>query len=230
MIGAVVLAGGQGKRMQVGINKQYLTIEGRSVLSLAIASMAQAAEAIIVVCARGEETQAQAAVRESGVDPRQVKIVEGGNERQDSVRHALTVMPENWQKVLIHDGARPFVPQDMLARILEATMPGVGVVPGVAVSDTIKRVDAAGFIVETPPRDALRAAQTPQCFMASEIRAAHLAEAESTRVFTDDAALYEYLGGRVRMVAGSNMSRKLTTPDDLLWADKMKQAWEAQKS
>lgn len=110
MIGAVVLAGGQGKRMQAGINKQYLEIEGRSVLSLAIESMAAVADGLIVVCAHGEEAQARAAVRESGAIAERVQIVEGGKERQDSVRNALLAMPESWQKVLIHDGARPFVP------------------------------------------------------------------------------------------------------------------------
>ena len=229
MIGAVVLAGGQGKRMQAGINKQYLTIEGRGVLSLAIESMAAVAEALIVVAARGEEDRAWQAVRESGVEPARVQVVEGGRERQDSVRHALLAMPENWEKVLIHDGARPIVPQAMLERILAATAPGIGVVPGLAVTDTIKRVDAAGFIVETPPRAMLRAAQTPQCFMAQEIRALHLEVAESGEIFTDDAMLYEAGGKRVRMVDGSGMSRKLTVPEDLFWATEMKHIWEEEK-
>ncbi|MEE0510875.1 MAG: 2-C-methyl-D-erythritol 4-phosphate cytidylyltransferase [Peptococcaceae bacterium] len=229
MVGAVILAGGQGKRMQAGMNKQYLTIEGRSVLSCAIESMAAMAEALIVVAAKGEETKAWAAVAESGVDSKRVQVVEGGKERQDSVRHALTAMPECWDKVLIHDGARPFVPKDMLVRILTATAPGIGVVPGLSVTDTIKRIDASGFIVETPPRAQLRAAQTPQCFMAQEIRALHLAAVNSGHIFTDDAALYEYGGKRVRMVDGDAMSRKLTVPDDMLWAVEMKHAWEAQK-
>lgn len=229
MIGAVVLAGGQGKRMQAGINKQYLEIEGRSVLSLAIESMAAVADGLIVVCAHGEEAQARAAVCESGALAERVQIVEGGKERQDSVRNALLAMPESWQKVLIHDGARPFVPQEMLRRILDAAAPGVGVVPGTPVTDTIKRVDAEGFIVETPPRETLRAAQTPQCFMAAEIRALHLEMAESGRIFTDDAMLYEAGGKRVRMVDGSSLSRKLTVPEDLFWATEMKHAWEAEK-
>lgn len=229
MIGAVVLAGGQGKRMQAGINKQYLEIEGRSVLSLAIESMAAVADGLIVVCAHGEEAQARAAVCESDALAERVQIVEGGKERQDSVRNALLAMPESWQKVLIHDGARPFVPQEMLRRILDAAAPGVGVVPGTPVTDTIKRVDAEGFIVETPPRETLRAAQTPQCFMAAEIRALHLEMAESGRIFTDDAMLYEAGGKRVRMVDGSSLSRKLTVPEDLFWATEMKHAWEAEK-
>lgn len=241
-IGAIVLAGGQGNRMRAGMNKQYLTIEGRSVLSLAIESMAQLAEALIVVAACGEEAMAWQAVHDAGIDAAQVQVVEGGRERQDSVRNALAAMPEDWQKVLIHDGARPFVPREMLLRIVEATAPGIGVVPGLAVTDTIKRVDEEGFIVETPPRDTLRAAQTPQCFMAAEIRALHLAIAAcacqqsssgeasgaDAMIFTDDAAIYEHGGKRVRMVAGSAMSRKLTVPEDLLWAEAMKHAWEEQ--
>lgn len=229
MIGAVVLAGGQGKRMGAGINKQYLKIGGRSVLSYAIESMAALADEIIVVAAHGEDEMAARAIAESGVSMGRCIVAHGGKERQDSVRQALSVMPPTWEKVLIHDGARPFVPQDMLARILDATAPGIGAVPGLAVTDTIKRIDSDGFIVETPPRDRLRAAQTPQCFMAQEIRALHLEAAGSGQLFTDDAALYEAGGMRVRMVEGSQMSRKLTVQDDLLWADEMKHAWEAQK-
>lgn len=230
MIGAVVLAGGQGKRMGAGMNKQYLQIAGRSVLSWAIESMAQLAEALIVVAAAGEEECAWRAVAESGVEKARVQVVIGGKERQDSVRHALMAMPDTWQKVLIHDGARPFVPRSVLVRLLDATEPGIGAIPGVAVTDTIKRIDDEGFIIETPPRSALRAAQTPQCFMAAEIRALHVQMAESGRIFTDDAVLYEEGGQRVRMVEGAAMSRKLTVQDDLLLAEKMKREWEAQRS
>ncbi|MEE0434870.1 MAG: 2-C-methyl-D-erythritol 4-phosphate cytidylyltransferase [Peptococcaceae bacterium] len=229
MIGAVVLAGGQGKRMGAGMNKQYLQIAGRSVLSWAIESMAQVAEALIVVAAAGEEECAWGAVAESGVDKTRVQVVVGGRERQDSVRHALLAMSDEWQKVLIHDGARPFVPRAVLVRLIEATEAGIGAIPGVAVTDTIKRIDEEGFIVDTPPRADLRAAQTPQCFMAAEIRDLHRQMAESGRIFTDDAVLYEEGGKRVRMVEGAAMSRKLTVQEDLLLAENMKHEWEAQR-
>lgn len=229
MIGAVVLAGGQGKRMGAGMNKQYLQIAGRSVLSWAIESMAQVAEALIVVAAAGEEECAWGAVAESGVDKTRVQVVVGGRERQDSVRHALLAMSDEWQKVLIHDGARPFVPRAVLVRLIEATEAGIGAIPGVAVTDTIKRIDEEGFIVDTPPRADLRAAQTPQCFMAAEIRDLHRQMAESGRIFTDDAVLYEEGGKRVRMVEGAAMSRKLTVQEDLLLAENMKREWEAQR-
>lgn len=229
MVGAVVLAGGQGKRMKAGMNKQYLQIDGRSVLSYAIESMMAAADELIVVAAQGETDAAEAAITESGVARSRCRIVTGGKERQDSVRHALVAMPDSWEKVLIHDGARPFVPKEVIERLLEATGPGIGAVPGLAVSDTVKRIDEDGFILSTPPRHMLRAAQTPQCFVAAEIKALHLDVEEKALVFTDDAAIYEYGGKRVRMVDGATMSKKLTIQDDLLWVEQMKQEWEEQK-
>lgn len=229
MVGAVVLAGGQGKRMNVGMNKQYLMIEDRSVLSYALESMAAVADALIVVVARGEEAACEAAIKESGVDRARCQMVTGGKERQDSVRNAMIAMPDSWEKVLIHDGARPFVPKDVIERLLAATESGIGSVPGLPVTDTVKRIDEEGFILATPPRHMLRAAQTPQCFMASEIKALHMAVEKENLVFTDDAAIYEYGGKRVRMVDGSTMSKKLTIQDDLLWVEQMKTVWEAQK-
>ena len=227
MIGAIVLAGGAGKRMGCGINKQYLRIGSCSVLAYALASMAQRAEAFIVVCAAGEEAQARAAICESGIAAQAVQLVTGGAERQDSVRNALAKVPESWEKVLIHDGARPFVPAAVIDAVLAATAPGVGAVPGIPVTDTIKRLDADGFILQTPPRAELCAVQTPQCFMAAEIREAHAQFAGAS--LTDDAALYEQWGGRVRVVAGSRMSRKLTLPEDMLLTDMMMKEWEAQR-
>lgn len=229
MVGAVVLAGGQGKRMNVGMNKQYLLIDGRSVLSYAIESMAAVAEEIIVVIAEGEEAACEAAIRESGVNCACCKLVVGGKERQDSVRHAMQAMSDSWEKVLIHDGARPFVPREVIERLLAAVEPGIGAIPGLPVADTIKRIDEEGFIIDTPPRHLLRAAQTPQCFLANEIKMLHLEVEKENLVFTDDAALYEYGGKRVRMVDGATMSKKLTIQDDLLWVEQMKILWEAQK-
>lgn len=229
MVGAVVLAGGQGKRMNAGMNKQYLLIDGRSVLSYAIESMACGADEIIIVAANGEEAAAETAIKESGVDRTRCKIVIGGKERQDSVRHAMEAMPDSWEKVMIHDGARPFVPKEVVNRLLEAVQPGIGAIPGLPVTDTVKRVDEEGFILATPPRHMLRAAQTPQCFWAEEIKALHLAVEKENLVFTDDAALYEYGGKRVRMVDGAIMTKKLTIQDDLMWVEQMKKVWEDQK-
>ena len=229
MVGAVVLAGGQGKRMNAGMNKQYLMIDGRSVLSYAMESMAAVAKELIIVVANGEEAACETAIKESGVDRACCKIVLGGKERQDSVCHAMKAMPDAWEKVLIHDGARPFVPKEVIERLVAAAEPGIGAVPGIPVTDTIKRIDEKGFIIATPPRHMLRAAQTPQCFFASEIKALHLAVEKEHLIFTDDAAIYEHAGKRVRMVDGSLMSKKLAVQDDLLWVEQMKAIWEDQK-
>lgn len=227
MIGAIVLAGGMGKRMGAGMNKQYLTIDGSSMLSYALRSMAQAADELIVVAAAGEEAQAAAAIAEAGLDAGRVKIVEGGAERQDSVRNALEAMPEVWDVVLIHDGARPFVPRPVMDRLMAVVRPGLGVIPGLAVTDTIKRVDAVGRVVETPDRNSLRAAQTPQCFMAQEIRTLHERAFKEQFQTTDDAALFEHYGYPVQVVEGSPLAKKLTYAGDMEEAGRLKKEWEA---
>ena len=227
MLSAIILAAGSSSRMG-GVNKQFLELDGVPVLVRSIQAFLWEGEAdeILVVCRRSDW---EAVSNLAGRLPKVRVVPAGGETRQQSVENALSCLYPLCDMVAIHDGARPFVPQEMLRRILDATAPGIGVVPGTPVTDTIKRVDAEGFIVETPPRETLRAAQTPQCFMAAEIRALHLEMAESGRIFTDDAMLYEAGGKRVRMVDGSSLSRKLTVPEDLFWATEMKHAWEAEK-
>lgn len=229
MIGAIVLAGGAGKRMGAGMNKQYLTIDGCSMLSYALRSMAQAADELIVVAAAGEEERAAMAIWEAGLDRTHVQIVQGGAERQDSVRNALEAMPDQWDIVFIHDGARPFVPHSVIERLKAEVAPGVGVIPGLAVTDTIKQVDAAGRVVKTPNRCSLRAAQTPQCFMAKEILLLHERALKDQFQTTDDAALFEHYGYAVQVVEGSPLAKKLTYAMDMEQAGRLKKEWEDMK-
>jgi 2-C-methyl-D-erythritol 4-phosphate cytidylyltransferase len=117
--------------------------------------------------------------------------------------------------ILVHDAARPLASADLFRRVVAAVEAGAdAAVPGVAVSDTVKQIDAAGHVVATPDRASLVAVQTPQAFAASALRRAHAAGAEAT----DDAALVEAIGGRVVVVAGEDRNRKLTRPEDLDWA------------
>lgn len=227
LIGAVVLAGGAGKRMGAGINKQYLNIDGYSVLSYALRSMASVAEEFIVAVAAGEEERACFAAQEAGIDPWRVHIVIGGRERQDSVRHALDAMSADWQVVLIHDGARPFIPPEVLERLLRAVGHDVGAVPCMPVTDTIKRVDENGYVLETPLRSTLRAAQTPQCFIAREIQTLHHMALTEGITATDDAALFEHYGKAVKVVDGSPLAKKLTYAADMEDALRLKKEWEA---
>ncbi len=143
------------------------------------------------------------------------RAVTGGASRSESVRRGLANVPHDVDIVCVHDAARPFATVELFHRVIAAVAAGAdSAVPGLPVSDTIKEVDAHGVVVATPPRERLVAVQTPQAFNASSLRAAHANDAEGT----DDAALVEAAGGRVVVVPGEQLNRKITMPDDLDWA------------
>ncbi len=142
-------------------------------------------------------------------------MVEGGATRSESVRRGIAAVPADAEVIVVHDAARPFAGAALFERVLAAVAEGAdGAVPGVPVADTVKQVDAAGVVVATPERARLVAVQTPQAFDAAVLRRAHASGAEGT----DDAALVEAIGGKVVVVAGEPLNRKITVPDDLVWA------------
>jgi 2-C-methyl-D-erythritol 4-phosphate cytidylyltransferase len=146
---------------------------------------------------------------------RRVVFVAGGATRSASVRNGLASVPEDASIVLVHDGARPFATAALFDRVIDMVRNGAdGAIPGVAVTDTIKRVDAQGTITATVDRSDLRAVQTPQAFRAEALRAAYIHGSDAT----DDAAVVESAGGRVVVVDGETDNRKITTPADLEWA------------
>lgn len=144
--------------------------------------------------------------------------VAGGEQRADSVRAALrTLDGDDLDCILVHDAARPFVPVEVVERVVAAVLAGdPAVIPVVPVTDTIKRVDRAGRVLETPDRSELVAVQTPQGFAPDVLRRAHAAPAPDA---TDDAMLVERLGVPVRTVEGSPDSIKITRPHDLVLAE-----------
>ena len=195
----IVVAGGAGSRM--GRPKQYEQIGSRRVIDHAAAAARAVSDGVVVVVPAAD------VVTEGGVA--------GGATRSDSVRAGLATVPPTATIICVHDAARPFASAELFAAVIAAISDGAdAAVPGIAVTDTIKRIDADGIVVETPPRSALVAVQTPQAFRASVLRAAHA----SGRDATDDAALVELCGGRVVVVAGDQNNRKITHPDDLAWA------------
>jgi 2-C-methyl-D-erythritol 4-phosphate cytidylyltransferase len=195
----VVVAGGSGQRF--GAMKQYETLGNCRVIDHARAAAEAVSEGVVMV------VPADDVAREGGVA--------GGATRSESVRNGLAAVPAHATIVCVHDAARPFAEVACFDAVIAAVHGGAdGAVPGVPVTDTIKRVDAAGTVVDTPPRSQLVAVQTPQAFRASVLRAAHASGLDAT----DDAALVEQAGGRVVVVPGSADNRKITTPDDLAWA------------
>lgn len=155
---------------------------------------------------------------EPWVGDARLACVAGGSERSDSVRAALGLVPvEDIDCILVHDAARPFVPAAVIERVVAAVLGGApAVIPVLPVTDTIKRVDAAGRVVETPERASLVAVQTPQGFEPALLRRAHATPVPGA---TDDAMLAERLGVTVQTVTGADDAFKITHPRDLLLAE-----------
>lgn len=185
----------------MGWPKQYEQVGSRRVIDHAVEAARAVSDGVIVVVPAAD------VATEGGVA--------GGATRSDSVRAGLAAVPPTATIICVHDAARPFASAELFAAVIGAISHGAdAAIPGIAVTDTIKRIDDDGIVIETPPRSALVAVQTPQAFRASVLRAAHA----SGRDATDDAALVEICGGRVVVVAGDQNNRKITHPDDLAWA------------
>jgi 2-C-methyl-D-erythritol 4-phosphate cytidylyltransferase len=199
IVWTIVVAGGTGSR--IGRAKQYEQVGSRRVVDHAADTARAASDGVVLVVPPAD------ASAEGGVA--------GGETRSDSVRAGLAEVPESATIICVHDAARPFASSQLFAAVIDAVRNGAdAAVPGVAVTDTIKRIDPDDVVVETPPRAALVAVQTPQAFRAAVLRAAHA----SGRDATDDAALVELSGGRVVVVAGEQNNRKITHLEDLAWA------------
>lgn len=221
---AIVLAAGQGKRMQSKVQKQYLLIQDKPVLYYALKTFEESrVEQVVLVVGQGEEAYCREQIVEKYGFGKVKAIVEGGKERYHSVYAGLQAIAEDMDFVLIHDGARPFVTQAMIARTLEAVQSHGACIVGMPVKDTIKIADSNGFTKETPPRSQVWMIQTPQVFRCDLIREAYaklIRQEESFLqqgiVITDDAMVVELLGNcSVKLVEGSYQNIKITTPEDL---------------
>ena len=228
-VAAIVPAAGRGERLGPGQPKALRTLAGVPMLVYAVQALAQARLVELVVVAAPPDgvadVEALLAAHEIGAP---VLVVAGGEHRQDSVARALEVLPPEVDVVLVHDAARPLAPSDLIDAVARAVLAGHGaVVPGLAMTDTVKRVvlstdgaDADGWapelVLDTVARIDLRCIQTPQGFDRAVLAKAHAA-AEDTA--TDDAGLVERLGLPVVVIAGSTDAFKITRPIDLLLAE-----------
>lgn len=205
----VVVAAGAGTRF--GRPKQFEVLGGRRVVDRAVEAARSVADGVVLVLpdAPGGSPPAEGF---PGADA----VVAGGDTRSASVRAGLAAVPEAAGVVVIHDAARPLAGPALFRSVVDAVRRGAdGALPGVAPSDTVKRVGAGGVVEETLDRSRLVLVQTPQAFRAGPIRAAHAAGGEAT----DDAALVEAGGGRVVVVPGDPRNIKLTGPADLAVAE-----------
>jgi 2-C-methyl-D-erythritol 4-phosphate cytidylyltransferase/2-C-methyl-D-erythritol 2,4-cyclodiphosphate synthase len=213
-VGAIVPAAGSGTRFGSSHSKLNVSIAGRTVLQWSVHALSQhPAIRDIVVVVRADESDAVRAAL-SG-EPRVTAVVEGGPTRCASVRRGLEAMREDVDVVLVHDAARPALAAGTVDAVLDGVRRWGAAVPGVPVSDTVKRTDAEGVVTETVSRDSLYAVQTPQGALRSALESAYRRLADGDEPPTDEAGLLERSGMRVGVVPGDPNNVKLTSREDL---------------
>ena len=234
-VAAVVVAGGDGQRMGEaagGVRKQYATLLDEPILSWAVRPFLRhrGVDGVVVVLPEADAVAPPEWLRALGVT-----VVAGGSTRTASVMSGLRALPEDVDVVLIHDGARPFVSEGLIDRVIahvELTGGLAAVVPATPATDTLKEVDD-GEVIGTLDRTRIWHAQTPQAFPYLALMAAHADAAREGWAATDDAALFERRGGRVRIVQGDPENLKVTHPFDLEVARLIaarRRAWNAPPS
>ena len=214
---AVVVAAGRGVRMGAAVNKVLLPLCGEPVIRHAVRAFCEADEidGVVVVASADETEQMRAAL--CGLE-KVCAIVPGGSTRQESVKNGLDALPKEARIALVHDGARPLISRELIARCIRQTEDCGSAVVCTPVTDTVK-VEKDGCVVRTLDRSQLRAVQTPQCFFAGELKAAYEAAARDGVSMTDDASVMEHAGHSVHLLESSEVNFKLTTPEDLRRAE-----------
>ena len=198
-IWTIVVAAGSGTRF--GSPKQFSLINERRIVDWAVETARISSDGVVIVL---PTEQAQ---REGGVA--------GGATRSASVRCGLAAVPSDATIICVHDAARPFASEFLFDEVIDAVCAGAdGAVPGLPVIDTIKFIDSTNIVTSTPDRRQLVAVQTPQAFRAKQLRQAH----ENNPEGTDDSTLVEARGGKIVVITGDPLNRKITTPEDLNWA------------
>ena len=221
---AIVLAGGSGKRMNSDIHKQFLLLQGRPLIFYALNAFEKSSiDEIILVSATGEQEYCRQNIVDRYHFTKVKKVVPGGQERYHSVAAGLNSI-ESCDYVYIHDGARPFLREEVINRAMENVRKYKACITGVPVYDTIKRTDSNGVVTQTIPRENLWSVQTPQCFSYEIIKKAYdkllvkekTLEKEGIKI-TDDAMVLETFSDiKVNVIMGDYNNRKVTTQEDLL--------------
>ena len=216
MNGVVIVAAGTGSRMNIGINKQFIKLEGKEIIAYTIEKFYNNSniEDIVVVVKEDESEFFKKEILDK-YNFKNVKIAYGGKVRQDSVYFGLKLLDEKCDVVLIHDGARPFVSDKIIDKSIEEAKEHKAIVVGVPVKDTIKVIDNDKNIVDTPNRSVLWAVQTPQTFDYNILIDAYKDAFKNKFYGTDDAMLVERIGYKVKMLEGSYNNIKITTQEDL---------------
>ncbi|WP_379136780.1 2-C-methyl-D-erythritol 4-phosphate cytidylyltransferase [Paenibacillus sp. sgz500958] len=217
-VGVVIVAAGRGTRMGTAESKQYLLLKDKPIVvhTLEVFQRHEMISEVVLVTGAEDVQRCRDWIEHYKLD-KVTAVVPGGTERQYSVYQGLLRLGTEW--VMVHDGVRPFVrPEEIKACYERAVQVGASVL-AVPVKDTIKQVDGNGQVVSTPDRRSLWAIQTPQTFRLSELKDAYELAARDGFVGTDDSSLAERAGIAVSVVEGNYSNIKITTPEDLDFAE-----------
>lgn len=221
---AVVVAAGSGERLGAEHPKAFVAFGEDPLIASSVAALDDhpAIDGIVLVVPEGWEERATFMADDIGAGKASIAVA-GGATRSDSVAAGVAEVPADAAVILVHDAARPLVPADLIDRVLGGFADGAdGVIPVLPIDDTVKRIDAAGRVVETLDRAELRAVQTPQAFLADGFRRAVAAPDRASG--TDCASLVERAGGTIATVAGDPRTLKITTRVDLERAEELRDA------
>jgi 2-C-methyl-D-erythritol 4-phosphate cytidylyltransferase len=225
---AVIVAGGRGIRMRSDVPKQYLPLSGRPVLAHTILAFdaCRDIDRIVVVTAREDFSLCRDAVFPAAACSKPIFLAEGGAHRTDSVFNGIEAAGPATGIVVIHDGVRPLIRPAQIGAVVAGAKKNGACILAAPVFDTLKKVSAAGRVMQTVDRAGLWTAQTPQALYYSLIRDAHISARQSGASVTDDAQLLERLDLPVQIVSGDGFNLKITAPEDLKMAEALLAAME----
>ena len=220
MVTAIFPAAGSSTRMGGGGNKNFMTLAGEPILIRTLKTFSRVERVnffVVIVAAHEVEAVEKLLSSTKGLKPWRVTF--GGSERQYSIANGLKLLPDDAEIILVHDAARPLISVWTINDVIDAAEKFGGAIAAVPSKDTIKIVDAEGFVKHTPPRRELVSVQTPQGFKRKILLQAY-AQAEAEKFLgTDDASLVERLGARIKVVTSDYANIKITTPEDLKIAE-----------
>ena len=218
----IVPAAGLGKRFDSSVRKTFATLDGIPLLAHTLKRLnREPLITDIIPVLRGQDTKTGLEIAEKHKLDKVRWIAAGGPERQDSIYNGMRLLEEMGGGVapdtliLVHDGARPVIPKGTIHRLISAVEGIDGAAPGVPAKETLKSVDQDGIITSTVDREKIRAIQTPQIFPFSVLKKAYEKAFKDGFYGTDDAALVERIGGKIKIIPGSPLNIKVTTPEDL---------------
>ena len=220
MTTAIFPAAGASRRMGIGKNKIFLKLDGESVLIRTLKKFSQSARInfLIVVVSAGEVETVEELLK-TATDLKPYVVTVGGSERQYSIANGLKFVPPESEIVLVHDAARPLINLETIEKVIDAAEKFGGAIAAVPEKNTIKIIDAEGFVKSTPPRADLVAVQTPQGFKKEILLRAYEQAALDNFLGTDDASLVERIGGKIKIVQSDYKNIKITTPEDIQIAE-----------